>query len=207
MWRCIARLLLCSRGRLVSTHRTRSARDGCSTRLPRDKDTNRHWMHEQIETTMATALPVVAPLRLFVRQGLLTKWTDAGLGRLVLELDRPDIRVPDNHLLVARVVQDDLQIAVPRRQQRVRPPGRMRRSHAHLPMGTSRQSRAPAHGDEQPARPGAQSHAQTHEHRTCGERLDALATSMDGVGDTTASSKDGGGLGGRGICAIEQGGH
>ena len=73
------------------------------------------------------------------------------------------------------------------------------------------QSRAPAHGDEQvnpkPARPGAQSHAQTHEHRTCGERLDALATSMEGVGDTTASSKDGGGLGGRGICAIEQGGH
>ena len=196
MWRCIARLLLCSRGRLVSTHRMRSARDGCSTRLPRDKDTNRHWMHEQIETTMATALPVVAPLRLFVRQGLLTKRTDAGLGRLVLELDRPDIRVPDNHLLVARVVQDDLQIAVPRRQQRVRPPGRMRRSHAHLPMGTSRS-----------ARPGAQSHAQTHEHRTCGERLDALATSMEGVGDTTASSKDGGGLGGRGICAIEQGGH
>ena len=196
MWRCIARLLLCSRGRLVSTHRMRSARDGCSTRLPRDKDTNRHWMHEQIETTMATALPVVAPLRLFVRQGLLTKRTDAGLGRRVLELDRPDIRVPDNHLLVARVVQDDLQIAVPRRQQRVRPPGRMRRSHAHLPMGTSRS-----------ARPGAQSHAQTHEHCTCGERLDALATSMEGVGDTTASSKDGGGLGGRGICAIEQGGH
>ena len=196
MWRCIARLLLCSRGRLVSTHRMRSARDGCSTRLPRDKDTNRHWMHEQIETTMAAALPVVAPLRLFVRQGLLTKRTDAGLGRRVLELDRPDIRVPDNHLLVARVVQDDLQIAVPCRHQRVRPPGRMRRSHAHLPMRTSRS-----------ARPGAQSHAQTHEHRTCGERLDALATSMEGVGDTTASSKDGGGLGGRGICAIEQGGH